>query len=164
MCKRALSLLCVALCLCLLAGCADPVGKTVICKDVSVTFAADYLDLSGESYARDADLFYGRGTLIAMALAEAKSDLKTMTLEEYTAFVISGNGLDCTPVAYGAGYRFSYLSPVGDTTYAYTTATFETESNFWIFQLYCPSENLTENSGEIDIILQSIQPYSPKRN
>ena len=155
--RRALSLLCVALCLCLLAGCADPVGKTVVCKDLSITFAADYIDLSTESYARDADLFYGRGTLIVMALAETKADLQKMTLEEYTAHVIRGNGLDCTPVAYGAGYRFSYLAPVGDSTYAYTIATAETESNFWIFQFYCPSANLEENQPEIRIILESIR-------
>ena len=162
--QRVLSLLCATLCLCLLAGCADPVGKTVVCKDLCVTLAADYMDLSAESYATDADLFYGRGTLIVMALAEAKTDLQPMTLEEYTAYVISGNRLDCTPVAYGAGYRFSYLSPVGDTTYAYTIATTETDSNFWIFQFYCPKDTLTENTGEIDIILQSIQPYSLKGN
>lgn len=142
----------------LLAGCTDPVGKTVSCGDIQLTVPGDFTDLSTESYAQDADLFYGWGTLIFIGLKESKASLQAMTLEEYTGYVVSGNELSCTPTAYGDGYRFTYETPIENIPYTYTVATYEGAENFWILQFYCPSEKLEENQPEIDIILQSIQP------
>lgn len=156
--QRTVAVLCLLALLCLLGGCSDPVGTSIVCEDLIVTLPGDFIDLSEGSYAQDADLLYGRKTLIVMGLAEKKAVLKEMTLEEYTAYVISGNKLDCTPEASGDGYIFRYEAPVGDTTYTYVTATFEGQANFWIFQFYCPSANFTENEPEIKVILEGIRP------
>ena len=145
---------------CLLTGCTDPVGKVLQYDDLSLTLPADFMDLSGESYAKDADFLYGWRTLVFMGLAEKKADLKEMTLDEYTGYVISGNKLTCTPTVTGSGYVFSYEAAVDNTQYTYTTATVEGKDNFWILQFYCPSADLAANQPEIDIILQSIQPNS----
>ena len=75
------SALCLVVALCLLCGCAKT-GPNVICKDLSLTLPADFMDLSSENYAGDADLFYGRKTLIVKGLAEKKADLVEMTLED----------------------------------------------------------------------------------
>ena len=92
------AILCLCLALCLLAGCAKyPLGITVTCKDLQVTVPGDFVNLSEDSYAQDADFLYGWNTLVFMGLAEDKSKLQEMTLEAYTALVISGNGRDCTP-------------------------------------------------------------------
>ena len=156
--RRAVAVLCLLALLCLLGGCSDPVGTPIVCDDLIVTVPGDFIDLSEGSYAKNADLFYGRKTLIVMGLAEKKAILKKMTLEEYTAYVISCNKLDCTPEASGDGYIFRYEAPVEDTAYTYITATFEGQNNFWIFQFYCPSANFSENEPEINIILEGIRP------
>lgn len=156
----------VLLCLCLLlsvglfAGCGDefPEGKTLHFSDMQLTLPGDFIDLSKEGISADADFLYGRKTLIVKGAAEDKSKLQEMTLEQYTALVISGNKLETTPVAYGKGYQFTYEKPVGEEPYTYVTATFEGNNNFWLFQFYCPSKDLQENQPEIDIILSGIQP------
>ena len=155
------AVLCLMLAVCLLAGCTNyPLGTTVICKDLQLTVPGDFVDLSEESYAQDADFLYGWNTLVFMGLSEDKSKLQKMTLEDYTSLVISGNGRSSTPQACGDGFLFTYEATVADTLYTYTTATFEGPSNFWILQFYCPSVHLEENQPEIDIILESIQVHS----
>lgn len=154
-------IVCVLVLVCLLTGCTDkdkyPVGITLDLQDISVTLPGDFSDLSGESYAEDADFMYGRKTLVVMGLSEKKEGLKVKNLVEYTDSVIRGNNLSCTAVPNGNGYLFTYEKPLDNTTYTYTVATFEGEINFWILQFYCPKENLRENQPEIDIILESLR-------
>ena len=154
--------LCLLTVLCLLAGCVSngnfPAGENIACKDIALTVPGDFIDLSGESYAKDADFMFGKDTLIFEGLAEYKPALKQMTLEQYTGYVISGNKLDCSAETYGNGYRFTYEKPVGDTVYTYVVATFEGADNFWIFQFYCPKGDLEKNLPEIDIILSAVRP------
>ena len=152
---------CLLALVCVLSGCSDPVGKAIDHKDITLILPADFLDLSGESYAVDADFLYGRNSLVFKGLSENKAALQKMTLAQYTGYVISGNGLSCSPVVFGDGYLFTYEAPIGDTVYSYTTATYEGQENFWIFQFYCPKVDLAENQPEIDIILEGIQPKQP---
>jgi len=149
--------ICLLMLVCLLTGCNDPVGKTVAYGDLQLTLPGDFIELSGESYAEDADFMYGRKTLVVKGLSEKKSDLQEMTLTQYTSYVISGNQLSCTPEIYGDGFRFTYDATIGDTVYTYTTATIETPTCFWILQFYCPKENLAENQPEIQVILEGLQ-------
>ena len=142
----------------LLAGCTDPVGKAVAHKDLTLILPEDFLDLSGESYAEDADFIYGRHSLVFKGLAEAKTGLQDMTLQEYTDQVISANKKTATPKASGEGFLFTYEADVDGAVYSYTVATYETQENFWILQFYCPKDTLAENQPEIDIILEGIQP------
>ena len=145
---------------CLLTGCGDqyPEGNTLSFADLQLTLPGDFIDLSGENIDADADFLYGRKTLIVTGAAEDKAKLQEMTLEEYTALVISGNQLEATPTAYGKGYQFTYEKLVSDQMYTYVTATFEGTHNFWLFQFYCPTADLAENMPEIEIILSGIQP------
>ena len=117
---------CLLVLVCLLSGCTDPVGMAVTHKDLTLILPGDFLDLSAESAGEGADFLYGRYTLVFKGLSESKAVLKKMTLEEYTAYVISCNKLTCTPVPSGDGYLFTYEASVGDTVYSYTTATYET--------------------------------------
>ena len=152
--------LCLLMVFCLLTGCDDgyPEGKTLKFADLQLTLPGDFIDLSTEGIAADADFIYGRKTLIVTGAAEDKTKLQKMTLEEYTSLVISGNQLKTTPEVFGKGYVFTYETTVGAEKYTYTTATFEGEDNFWLFQLYCPSKDLEANRSEIDMILSGIQP------
>ena len=145
--------------LCLLGGCADnyPEGKTITYEDLQMTLPGDFIDLSAESYAEDAQFLYGRNTLILKAMAEKKGTLQEMSLDVYTSWVIKGNELSCTPEIFHDGYLFSYETPVGNENYTYTTAVFEGKTNFWLLQFYCPSVNLKENQPEMDIILSAVQ-------
>lgn len=155
------AILLVVLTVCLLTGCAQyPLGTTVVCKDLQLTVPGDFVNLSGESYAQDAEFLYGWNTLVFQGMAEDKSQLQEMTLEAYTALVISGNGRSSTMHPCGDGYIFTYEATVSNTPYTYTIATYEGPSNFWILQFYCPSVNSEENQPEIDIILESIQVHS----
>ena len=159
--KRMIRLsLCLLMSVCLLTGCDDgyPEGKTLNFADLQLTLPGDFMDLSAEGIAADADFIYGRKTLIVTGAAEDKTKLQSMTLDQYTALVISGNKLKVTPEVLGKGYVFSYEKPVGEEVYTYTTATFEGTDNFWLFQFYCPSKDLEANKPEIDIILSGIQP------
>ena len=148
---------CLLILACLLTGCTDPLGNSVTHSDMTLTLPGDFVDLSGEDYAQDADFMYGRKTLVLMGLSEKKSDLTAMSLKEYTANVLSGNQITAAPEVCGDGFLFTYETPVANTPYTYTVATFESESRFWIFQFYCPSANLEENQPEIRIILESIR-------
>ena len=154
---------CLLLVVCLLTGCNGyyPEGKTLTFEDLQLTLPGDFIDLSAESYAQNANFMYGRKTLVFQGLSEKKSDLQTMTLSQYTNYVITGNGLSCTPESVGDGYLFTYDAPIGDKVYTYTTATIEGQTNFWILQFYCPKENLSENQPEIDVILEGLQPVKP---
>ena len=155
---RLLLALCLALTL-VFTGCVtDPVGVAVDHGDITLILPADFMDLSGESFAAGMDFLYGRNSLIVKGLSEKKSALQAMTLAEYTAYVISGNKITCSPVVFGDGYLFTYETAIGQTLYTYTTATYEGQDNFWIFQFYCPTIDLAENQPEIDIILEGIQP------
>ncbi len=149
---------CLLLVVCLLAGCVDgyPEGIKISCKDLTLTIPGDFIDLSGEDIG-DGEFLYGRNTLIFTGLAEDKSTLQEMTLDEYTGFVISGNKRTCTPTVFGDGYLFSYEAAVDGAPYTYTIATGEGTSNFWILEFYCPSEDLAENQPEIDMILSGLQ-------
>ncbi len=151
-------IVCLLVVFCLLTGCADgyPEGIKIACKDLQVTIPGDFIDLSNEDIG-DGDFLYGRNTLIFTGLAEDKTTLQEMTLDEYTAYVINGNQLTCTPTVYGSGYLFSYEANVGDTPYTYTIVTGEGTDNFWILQFYCPSEDLAENQPEIDMILSALE-------
>ena len=143
----------------MLVGCAsDPVGYAKIHKDLTLILPADFLDLSQDSYAEDADFLYGRHSLVFKGLAESKESLEAMTLQEYTDRVVSANNKTVTPEVSGDGYIFTYEANIGETVYAYTVATYETQENFWILQFYCPKDTLAENQPEIDIILEGIQP------
>ena len=156
--RRFLAVLSLILAVFILISCDNyPAGIPVTCQDLTVTFPGDFIDLSDNSAAKDADFLYGRNTLIVMGLSEKKSDLKQMSLEEYTAYVIQGNKLTCTAERSGDGYLFSYEAPVGKDTYTYVVATFEGETNFWILQFYCPSAKYSENEAEIHIILEGLQ-------
>ena len=146
---------------CLFAGCGNsalyPEGRNITCKDLALTVPGDFVDLSAEDAARDADFMFGRKTLVFMGLSEEKSALKDMTLAQYADRVISGNSLTCNPIPTGDGYLFSYEKTVSDTVFAYTVATYETDTYFWILQFYGPAANLQENQPEIDIILESLR-------
>jgi len=158
--RIALLSLCLLMAVCLLTGCDDgyPEGKTLTFADLQLTLPGDFIDLSAEGIDADADFLYGRKTLIVKGAAEDKSQLQKMTLEAYTALVISGNQLKTTPQVLGKGYQFTYERLVGDEMYTYITATFEGSTNFWLFQFYCPTADLQENRPEIDMILSGIQP------
>lgn len=158
--RIALLILCLLLPVGMLAGCNDdfPEGKTLTFADLQLTLPGDFIDLSGEGIDADADFLYGRKSLIVKGAAEEKAKLQAMTLEQYTALVISGNQLQTTPQAYGKGYQFTYESAVGGEMYTYVTATFEGKNNFWLFQFYCPTAELGENQPEIDMILSGITP------
>ena len=153
---------CVLVLMCLLTGCLDkskyPDGIAIDCEDMVLTLPGDFVDLSGEDYAKDANFMYGWKSLVVMGTAEKKDSLKAMTLAEYTDTVIRGNELTCTATQSGNGYLFTYEKPLDGTTYTYTVATFEGTTNFWILQFYGPKENLQENQPEIDIILEGVQP------
>lgn len=158
--QKAVAALCLLVALCLLGGCAVgyPEGKTLRFADMQLTLPGDFIDLSAEGIDADADFLYGRKTLIVKGAAEDKSQLQKMTLEEYTALVISGNQLKTIPQVLGKGYQFTYERLVGNEMYTYITATFEGSTNFWLFQFYCPTADLQENRPEIDMILSGIQP------
>ena len=147
---------CLLLVLCLL-GCSAANGTQVTCKDLTLTLPDSYLDLSRETYAEEADFLYGRERLIVLGIGEKKSSLKVQTLEAYTALVLKGNSLTCTPEATGNGYRFSYDAPIGDTAYTYVTATYESPEHFWVIQCYCPAEHLEAYAQEISSILDSVR-------
>ena len=146
---------------CLLAGCGNsalyPEGKNITCKDLALTIPGDFVDLSAEESAKDADFMFGRKTLVFMGLAQAKADLKDMTLAQFTDRVISENQLSCTASPSGDGYLFTYEKTLDSTAYTYTVATFEADTYFWILQFYGPTADLQENQPEIDIILESLR-------
>lgn len=148
----------VMLALFMLAGCAEnPMLDTIAHEDILLTLPIDFLDLSQESFAKDADFLYGYDSLIVMGMAEKKSALQEMTLEQYTDLVISGNKLTDAPKKDGDRYLFTYEMPVGDGVYTYEVATFEGSTHFWIVQCYCPKADYNKHEISIAAILGSIQ-------
>lgn len=156
--RHSTAFVCLVLTLCVLAGCAkNPMLGTISHDDLTLTLPIDFLNLSNENYAQNADFLYGYDSLIVMGMMEKKADLQEMTLKEYTDLVITGNQLTCTPEADSGSYRFTYEMPVGDTVYTYEVAIFQGSTHFWIVQCYCPKGDYAKHAISIDAILGSIK-------
>ena len=163
--KRFASLyVCLLFALCLLGGCAAPADVQITCGDISLVVPAGSLELTDISSAQSPDFLYGKDTLIVMGLSERKDSLREMTLEEYTALVIKGNGLDVTWEKLPNGCRFAYEAPVDEDTYTYVAMTCEGPENFWIVQCYCPKGTLSANLETITEVLGSISTEFPAGN
>ncbi len=134
-------ILCVIAIVCLLGGCASQPDNVYTCKDLTLTLPGVFEDLSGEPYGKDADFLLGQDKLSVMGLAEKKADLPGLSLKDYTALVLQGNGLTCKAQEMGSGYLFSYEAPVEEEIYTYETVTLETGNYFWVIQCYCPADH-----------------------
>ena len=133
----------------------------MVFDDLQLTLPGDFIDLSEEAYAQDADFLYGRNTLIVKGMAEKKAGLKKMTLAEYTDLMITGNELDCSATVGSNGYRFVYRAAVGERSYTYYSATFEGKENFWSVQCYCPSEDFAKHQSAMEEMLNSVTTDLP---
>jgi len=149
-------ILCVIALVCLLGGCASRADGVYTCKDLTITLPGVFEDLSREPYGQDADFLLGKDKLIVMGLAEEKEDLPGLTLKDYTALVIQGNGLSCKAQELESGYLFSYEAPVEEERYTYETLTLETDKHFWVIQCYCPADHYRMLEPQIAGILANV--------
>ena len=141
-----------------LCGCSQ---KPFTCGDLQMDMPKDFIQLNLSADAENKDFLYGRDTLIVKGMAESKADLKTMTLAEYTELMITGNELDCTATLAANGYRFLYRATVGDSSYTYYSATYESKGNFWSVQCYCPSEDFAKYQNLMEELLSSVKTDLP---
>ncbi|MBQ4641459.1 MAG: hypothetical protein IJB47_02460 [Oscillospiraceae bacterium] len=151
-------LICFLVCLVLLTGCEK--GERFICKDLTLQLPVGYRDLSGESFAQDADFLLGRDRVIIQGIAEEKASLLELddrwTLERYGQFVLQANGLSCSLKSSDGCYRFSYEASVNNAAYTYTGAVWEGEDHYWVVQIYCPSDVFESKQQEILDIMDSL--------
>ena len=129
--------------------------------DLRMDVPSEFFDMSDAEFAKDADFLLGRDTLIVKGMAEKKSDLKTMTLAEYTDLLIFGNELETVRTLGANGYRFAYQKMVGERSYTYFSATFESKGNFWSVQCYCPSEDFAKHQSAMEEMLNSVTTDLP---
>ena len=157
--KRLFAILaCVLLMLGTLSGCGR---KPFACGDLQIDIPDDFIELTQPADGENRDFLFGRDTLIVKGMAEKKSGLKKMTLEEYTDLMITGNQLDCSATVAANGYRFVYRAAVGEGSYTYFSATFEGTENFWSVQCYCPSEDFAKYQQTMEALLNSVKTDLP---
>ena len=143
----------------MLTGCGR---KAFTCGDLQIDIPGDFIELSQpDTDGENKDFLFGRDTLIVKGMAEKKSGLKQMSLQEYTDLMITGNELDCSATVGRNGYRFVYRAEVGESTYTYFSATFEGKDNFWSVQCYCPSEDFAKHQQTMEALLDSVKTNLP---
>ncbi len=141
-----------------LSGCSREVFT---CGDLQMDMPREFVQLTQSTDGENRDFLYGRDTLIVKGMAEKKSGLKKMTLEEYTDLMITGNELECSATVAGNGYRFVYQAKVGEGSYTYFSGTFEGKENFWSIQCYCPSEDFAMYLSDMEALLNSVKTDLP---
>ena len=141
-----------------LSGCGP---SAQVFGDLQMNVPDEFHNMSDQEFAKDADFLFGWDTLIVKGMAEKKSDLRTMTLEEYTQLLITGNALNCSATVGGNGYRFVYRAAVGERSYTYFSATYEGKENFWSVQCYCPSEDFAKHQAAMEELLNSVATDLP---
>ena len=148
------------LALLLLAGCgAQEPENTYRFDGLAVTLTGDYSDLSQESYAQNYAFLYGSTELSVLGMRTGKQYLPNFTLREYAGLMLKKNKLTCEIQDADALYTADYVSAVDDqgTEYHYLTAFYETETDFWTVQIYCPQETFEKNRPEMEKILSHIR-------
>lgn len=148
------------LALLLLAGCgAQEPEKTYRFDGLTVTLAGDFADLSTEDYAQGYSFFYGSTKLSILGMRTGKEYLPDFTLREYAGLMLRKNKLDCEIQETDGLYWIEYTSSVDDqgSEYCYLAAFYETETDFWTVQTYCPRETYGENREAMQKLLKEIR-------
>lgn len=149
--KKPLAVLVVLVCIIgILCGCDSVLpDQTVTCEELTITLPGHYIDLSGEDYAAGLALLYGFNDTAITAIKEDKASLQAlipdMDAQQYAElFVASNSLLDTVEVVDGIP-TFQYCLDAGDTSVTYLCGVFESDSNFWVIQAYCPTTGFAES-------------------
>ena len=158
-------LLCLFLAVSLLAGCSapetPPKDEPIVCTDLALVLPGDFshMDSGSPDPFINASFLFGKDTLMlkgVSVLREGDAALMEMTLEQYTAQVISENNLSCAPEKVANGYRFTYESQADGKTYVCLTV--NTAARFWTVQCYCPKADYSKYADRITAVLDTVKP------
>ena len=84
-------------------------------------------------------------------------ELPGMTLEEYAASMIEGNGLDNAAVKKdGDLVYYEYAVTVEEASYSFLTYVFKTDRDFWVVQFAVPTEERNDRFREIQRYAASV--------
>ena len=163
-------LLCLFLAVGLLVGCSapetPPKDEPIVCKDLALVLPGDFqqMDSQNPDPLVSAIFLFGKDTLTlkgVSVLREGDAQLMEMTLEQYTAQVISENNLSCAPEKVANGYRFTYESQADGMTYVCLTV--DTAARFWTVQCYCPKKDFSKYADRITAVMDSVKPAQSRQ-
>ena len=149
-------LLLMVLSLCL-SGCgAKETSAPHACQDLTIRIPTDYIDLSGEDFAKDLTFIFGKDPIALNGHREEKALFEAyglqLDLQTYGDLLMKSNNVSSQLQEKNGIRYFSYTS--GDFTYVVTL--WETESAFWTVQAYCPAGEYSKVQKDIWNILSSV--------
>lgn len=149
-------LLLVVLSLCL-SGCgAKEAFASHTFQDLTIQVPADYIDLSGETFAEGLDFVFGKDPVTINGLRETKETFMAygleLDLQTFGELLMVSNNVSSQLTQKDNIWNFSYTS--GAFTYVVTL--WETEDAFWTVQAYCPTADYDSIKDDIWEILSSV--------
>ena len=117
--------------------------------------------MSDQDYAKGMNFMYGFNDIAVVGIRETKESLAfydaDLTLEEYGALVMQGNGLDGDMELKEGLYTFEHEASNAGQTFTYLGAVFEGEEAFWIVQAYCLSNEYEQHQADMMKWLKSVK-------
>ena len=160
--KKSIKVIVALLLVCaLFAGCGVLCDQERTCEDLTITIPGHFLDMSDQDYAKGMNFLYGFNDIAVVGIRETKESLAfydaDLTLEEYGALVMQGNGLDGDMELKEGLYTFEYEASNAGQTFTYLGAVFEGEEAFWIVQAYCLSDEYEQHQADMMKWLKSVK-------
>ena len=165
--KKLLSVsLVLAMLLVMLAGCnlAEELskGKQVTSGDLTMTVPALYLDMK-DAVKNDALAFvYGIGDTAVLGVKESRAEVLAAlpdvdTAMEYAEIYVKANKVDADVTEKDGIITFTYKASSGGHEFTYLCGVFANDTNFWVVQTYCYTEEFTKNEADFWDILKSVK-------
>lgn len=153
--KKALLLLLI-LSLCLTGCSSKEVTVTYPFADLTIQLPEDYIDLSGEEFARDLNFVFGKDPIAVNGHREEKATFAAygldLDLQTYGDLLMKSNQVTGQLIQKDGIWNFTYAS--GEFTYVVTL--WETDSAFWTVQAYCMTREYNKVKNDIWDILSSV--------
>ena len=146
----------------LLCGCNGALpDQTVVCGDLAITLPGHFMDLSDEEFAREFEMVYGFQDEAVFVLKEPAAELTPyypeIDTEEYAHLAVESYGLDSTVEIVDSIPTFTYSAQAQDMGFTYMVGVFQSETDFWMVQCYCNTEDYAEKQSQMWDCIKSVR-------
>lgn len=145
-----------------LTGCTGLLeDKTITCNELSVTLPGIYVDLSEQDYAADFDFLYGFNDEAVLGFKQDRASLEAsmpgITAKDYAELFVDAAELNSTVTEQEGLITFTYTAIADNVEFTYLCGAFMSDTNFWIVQFYCPTEDYTDKEADFLGYLKTVQ-------